>query len=667
MRDTAGFDGVKPSREPASVLRFAGLVLNFDACLLARESGDPIPLTRGEFAVLRMFVTRPGRVISRDTLLDAFTDRRFEPFDRSIDVLVGRLRKKIEADPKQPRLIVTVPGEGYRFDGLTQALSSEQKPSVDVQPPQDDDRRPDLDPESDPPLTERPATFEATGGAKAPVSERGEALPTARPSEGDARPPREAAPGGAERRSVTALAAEAAWVEGAKVAAPKRPSPLLPLAIGIAALLVLMGGAGLWIVNTNRPATVASRAPAEAARLSIVVLPFTNLSNDPAQDYFADGVTDNLTTELSRLHNSFVIARNTAFTFKGKNLDAKAIGKELGVRYVLEGSVQRDGTRVRVNAQLIDAESGAHLWADRFEEDVVDLFKLQDEVVARLARTLQIELVNAEAQRSLHDRPRNPDAVDLTMRGWALFNQSFTKANQHEALALFDQAMALDPTSADALAAAAFTEATSYANGWFDPSADPYARAMQRANQAILLNPDQAVAHLTKALLIMFKTKPDDSGSANEIISESEASLRADPSLANAYLTMAIGNEFLGHYEQGMSDLEQAIRISPRDSYIGIWYMQMGLELLARGRYAEAIEKGLKAVDSGYRTVLSYTALAAFYAAADRAPEAKAALAEAMKLNPKLSLAWFRAHNSAWVDGQPSFREALIKAGLPEE
>ena len=160
------------------------------------------------------------------------------------------------------------------------------------------------------------------------------------------------------------------------------------------------------------------------------MLPFANLSNDPAQDYFADGITENLTTELSRLHNSFVIARNTAFTFKGKNLDAKAIGKELGVRYVLEGSVQRDANRVRVNAQLIDAESGAHLWADRFEEDVADLFKLQDAVVARLAGTLQIELVNAEAQRSLHDRPRNPDAIDLTMRGLALLNQSYTKANR---------------------------------------------------------------------------------------------------------------------------------------------------------------------------------------------------------------------------------------------
>ena len=305
MRDTAGFDGVKPSREPGSVVRFAGFVLNFDACLLACESGEPMPLTRGEFAVLRMFVTRPGRVISRDTLLDAFTDRRFEPFDRSIDVLVGRLRKKIEADPKQPRLIVTVPGEGYRFDGLAQSLSPEQKPSIVVQASQDDDGRRDREPGSDPSLAERPATFGATGAAQGPMPEQPEATPiAARPSEG-APPPAEAAPGGAERRHVTVLAAEAVRVEGAKFAAPKKRPTLAPLTVAIAVTLVLIGGAAWWFLNAYRPAAVASKAPVEAARLSIVVLPFTNLSNDPAQDYFADGVTENLTTELSRLHNSF--------------------------------------------------------------------------------------------------------------------------------------------------------------------------------------------------------------------------------------------------------------------------------------------------------------------------------------------------------------------------
>src|SRR5262249_34712529 len=160
------------------------------------------------------------------------------------------------------------------------------------------------------------------------------------------------------------------------------------------------------------PTPVASNAaaPGETQHLSVVVLPFTNLSGDPAQDYFPDGVTENLTTDLSRIRDSFVIARNTAFTYKGRNVDAKEIGKELGVRYVLEGSVQRDGTRVRVNAQLIDAESGAHLWADRFEEDVADLFKLQDQVVARLGNALGFELVKAEAGRSA--RSTNPDAMD---------------------------------------------------------------------------------------------------------------------------------------------------------------------------------------------------------------------------------------------------------------
>ena len=449
--------------------------------------------------------------------------------------------------------------------------------------------------------------------------------------------------------------------------APKKRSALMPLAAALAALLILIGGGAWWFLNANRPVAVASKAPAEAARISIVVLPFTNLSNDPAQDYFADGVTENLTTELSRLHNSFVIARNTAFTFKGKNVDAKAIGKELGVRYVLEGSVQRDANRVRVNAQLIDAESGAHVWADRFEDDVVDLFKLQDEVVARLARALQVELVNAEAQRSLHDRPQNPDAIDLTMRGSALLNQSFTKANRQEALNLFEQAMALDPTNADALAGAAFIDTTDYASGWFDQNVDLYARAMQRANQALALNPDQANAHYAKARLIMFKAKPDDAASANQVIAEAEAALRADPSYARAYWPMAVGDEFLGHYEQAISDLEQAARISPRDSNLGVWQTEMGRALMGLGRYDAAVQEGLIGIDSGFRTVMSYTALAAFYAAADKMPEAKATMAEAMKLNPKLSVAWFHERTPSLIDSPPGFREALIKAGLPEE
>ena len=166
-----------------------------------------------------------------------------------------------------------------------------------------------------------------------------------------------------------------------------------------------------------KPTTAPAPEKSAPPRLSIVVLPFKNLSSDSSQDYFADGVTENLTTDLSRIRNSFVIARNTAFTFKDKAVDAKQIAKELGVRYVLEGSVQRDQNRVRVNAQLIDGETGAHLWADRFQEDVADLFKLQDDVVARLANALSYELVRAEAEAAA--RSKNPDSIDLVMRGRA--------------------------------------------------------------------------------------------------------------------------------------------------------------------------------------------------------------------------------------------------------
>jgi adenylate cyclase len=446
-----------------------------------------------------------------------------------------------------------------------------------------------------------------------------------------------------------------------QAAAPKKRSALAPLASAVAALLILIGGGAWWVLAGE------GSDPPGAARLSIVVLPFTNLSNGPAQDYFADGVTENLTTELSRLPNSFVISRNTAFTFKGKNLDAKAIGKELGVRYALEGSVQRDQNRVLVNAQLIDVESDAQVWADRFEDDVADLFKLQDEVVVRLARTLQIELVNVEAQRSLHDRPRNPDAIDLTMRGLAILNQLATKTSSDEARDLFEQALTLDPNNADALAGAARVDAVEAAFGSSGKSTDLYARAMQRTDRALLLDPNQARAHFTKALLIMFKARPNDAASANEIIAEAEASLRANPSFPWGYWPMAVGEMLLGHYEQSISQLQQAMKISPRDPNIGIWHMEIGRSLLALTRYDAAIQEALKAIDSGYRTAQSYAGLAAFDAAADKMPEAKAALAEALKLNPKLSVAWFHARIPAFIDSAPGMLEYLRKAGLPED
>jgi adenylate cyclase len=295
-----------------------------------------------------------------------------------------------------------------------------------------------------------------------------------------------------------------------------------PLAAALAAL-VLLAAAGGWYVLGGR--TVK---PAQAGHLSIVVLPFANLSGDPAQDYFADGVTENLTTDLSRIRDSFVIARNTAFTFKGKNLDAKEIGKELGVRYVLEASVQRDGTRVRVNAQLIDAESGAHLWAERFEEDVADLFKLQDQVVARLARNLDLALTSAEAEKGA--RSNNPDAIDLTMQGWALFWRDFPKPPNErresvkQSRALFNRALAINPNDADALAGSALTYYEEDFNGWTDPKPDYEAKILGQADRAIALDPNNARAYMPKALYLS-----DMCGRYTEALGVADAGLAINP------------------------------------------------------------------------------------------------------------------------------------------
>ena len=215
-------------------------------------------------------------------------------------------------------------------------------------------------------------------------------------------------------RSQAAKAAEP--VTPAAPTPQKRRFGLAPLAAALAALLVVIAGGAWWFLNANRPASVATKAPAEAARLSIVVLPFANLSGDPGQDYLVDALTDELTTSLARLRDSFVIARNTAMTFKGKPIDAKAIGKDLGVRYVLEGSVQPSGDRMRVNAQLIDAGSGAHLWAEQFDTPRADLLQMQDAIVTHLARAIDFQLTEAEAARLKRTPAANPDAEDLALQ-----------------------------------------------------------------------------------------------------------------------------------------------------------------------------------------------------------------------------------------------------------
>jgi adenylate cyclase len=441
----------------------------------------------------------------------------------------------------------------------------------------------------------------------------------------------------------------------AKPREPKKRSTLAPIVAGIVALVVLVGGTWYFLGN-HSASVVAANSP--AAHLSIVVLPFTNLSNDPNQEYFADGVTENLTTDLSQIRNSFVIARNTAFTFKGKSIDAKEIGKELSVRYVLEGSVQRDGNRVRVNAQLIDADSGAHLWADRFEEEVADLFKLQDEVVARLANALGYELVKAEAERSA--RSGNPDAIDLTMRGWAILNQQQLLPDNEilaSALALFEQALRADPNNVDALVGAAAAERFTVINGGANGRPDLVADIDGRLANALRIDPSNARAYTVRGMVDVVTRR------TNEAKEAARKAVALNPNYASAYAQLAQDQVGPSEFALALDNVDQAIKLSPRDPQIGRWRWIKGKTLVYMGRYKEALEEEQAALDGGYQSWPAYAFLASANALLGRQSEAEAALAQARKLNPNLTIKWMRAR----LDEPEITFDGLRKAGLPEE
>ncbi len=354
-----------------------------------------------------------------------------------------------------------------------------------------------------------------------------------------------------------------------------------------------------------------------------------------------------------------MIARNTAFTFKDKAIDAKQIAKELGVRYVLEGSVQRDGTRVRVNAQLVDGETGAHLWADRFQEDVGDLFKLQDDVVARLANPLSYELVKAEAEAAT--RSKNPNSIDLVMRGRAAtiqwWQQPPTKDDLVAVRALFERALAIDPKDADALAGSAHTYMSEYALEPNDPETDYDAKVLGQVDRSIALARDNTWAYEVKSVYLNISRRPNDA------LRVANAGLAVDPNDALLFAWRSNAESYLGQFEQAKLDVQQAMRLSPRDPRIGSWHNLMADAELGLSRFDAAIDAASKSIDAGFRFFYPYLNLAAAHALKGDIDQAKGPLAEARRLNPKLSVKWLTARKPIL---QPAF-DALRKAGLPEE
>jgi TolB-like protein/Tfp pilus assembly protein PilF len=397
-------------------------------------------------------------------------------------------------------------------------------------------------------------------------------------------------------------------------------------------------------------------------RLSLAVLPFLNLGN-PC-DHFIDGITDSLTTDLSRLAGLFVVSRSAAFAYRGKQIDTRQVGRELGVRYILEGSVQAAGNRIRVNAQLIDAESGAHLWAERFDKEQANPLDLQDEVTSRLSRTIHVQLIAAESARVARERPDNLDAVDHTLRGWAAWNQHLSLEAAREARSFFEAALRLDPDNVGALigvASAHMWEVNMYVS---DDRAGQIRAAEAVVTKALNLAPDDAQAHLTYGLVLYAMR------AADHALREFEFAIGLDRRLAAAHAHLGLMKVFLGRPGETRAHIAEAMRLSPRDPLLFLWHFYIGVADIHRGRVVQPLEGLRKSVEINPNWGLSQFALASALGLAGLLAEAAEVCAVACRLAPNFTIAKYRAEavsdNTIYLAKRQHFCEGLRLAGVPE-
>ncbi len=414
-----------------------------------------------------------------------------------------------------------------------------------------------------------------------------------------------------------------------------------------------------------RSATQVGRSregPLSPPRLSIVVLPFANLSGDPEQDYFVDGVTESLTTDLSRISGSFVIGRHTAFTFKGKAVDLKQIGRELNVRYVLEGSVQRSGNRLRVNVQLIDAETGNHLWAERFDKPVTDLFDMQDEIVARLANTLDAQLIAAEARRA--ERSLHPNSMDLFFQGRACWNKGFAPEYMTQARDFFERSLALDPNNIDAMVFVAAVHIVVGAGFQTDDRAAHLAVAETTLTKALSHAPNHAFAHL--ALGVVQST----TNRVAQGVAEYERALALDRNLADAHAFIGEARTYMGRAAETEAHINEAFRLSPRDIFAFNWLLLIGYAKLQLNADAEAVSCFRRSIEANRNYPVTHFALAAALVLLGSLDEARAAAKAGLALDQSFTIRRYRngapSDNPTYLASRERVYEGMRMAGVPE-
>jgi TolB-like protein/Flp pilus assembly protein TadD len=419
-----------------------------------------------------------------------------------------------------------------------------------------------------------------------------------------------------------------------------------------------------YAIGQSANARQTEPPPSSAPHLSLVVLPFVNIGANPEQDYFVDGMTESLTTDLSRIGGAFVIARNTAFTFKSKPVDVKKLGRDLNVRYVLEGSVQRAGNRLRVNVQLIDAVTGNHLWAERFDKPVADLFDMQDEIVSRLANALDAELIAAEARRA--ERSSHPDAMDMIFQGNSWYNKGLTPDCLAQARSFFEKGVGLDPENVDAMVGLARVDMALGAAVMTDNWSARFATAETTITKVLSLAPNHPLAHLVLGLVQIFTKR------AAQGIAECEQALALDRNLARAHALIGLAKYYLGRGGETEAHINEAFRLSPRDTTAPRWIVWVGLAKAQLGADAEAVVWLRRSLDANRNYSVTYFDLAATLARVGKLAEARAAVNAGLALDPSFTIRRYRdvtyanSDNPTYRAGRKRLIEGMRLAGVPE-
>ena len=419
----------------------------------------------------------------------------------------------------------------------------------------------------------------------------------------------------------------------------------------------------LFVRSSDEGAGVNISAPLSAPPLSIVVLPLANIGGDPEHEYFANGLTNDLTTDLGRIPTSLVISHNSARAYRGKEVDSRRLGRELGVRYVLEGSVQRLGDDVRVNLRLLDAESGAQGWAERFEGPRAQLPQLQASIVRRIAQTLEIRLLEAEADRSARERTLDPDAQDLLMRGWALWERR-QSADNALAREFFTRAIGADPEFSLAWVGLANTHLSDLHAGWSDDRDASLNAAEEAMNRAYAIGPRHREVNAGRGYVLFFR------GDIELALAAFDAEVETNPGNALAHVWRALMLISLGRPEEALPSVERGIALSPRDVDLNVFYRTMAHADFSLGRFDEAVAWSQRAVSHTPKYAKGYAFLAAAAALNGDAATATSALASFERLQPKyVSVAAFKGSmmpgEVRMFDSTPRFWEGLQKAGLP--